>query len=53
VKIVGNDFRMNIQDALEVLHGFAEKIVAFEIFEVADVLAEEGFIAADDADRVF
>ncbi len=53
VKIVGDDLGVNFQDALHVLDGFLKKIVAFEIFKIADVLAEERFGATNNADRVF
>jgi len=53
MKIVGNNFGMNLQDALKVLDRFAEETVAFKIFQVADVLAEKGLAATDDADGVF
>ena len=53
VKIVRDDLGLNFQDALHVLDGFFVEIVAFEIFKIADVLAEERFGATNNADRVF
>ncbi len=44
---------MHLKNALEVLNSLAEEAVAFQIFQIADVLAEECFAAAKDANGVF
>ncbi len=53
MEVVGDDAGMHLQNALEVLHSFTEEAVAFQIFQVADVLAEKCFAAAKDADGIF
>ena len=53
MKIVSDDSGLDFQDVLEMGDGFLKEIVAFQIFEIADVLAEEGFVVADDANGVF
>src|SRR5271166_5861970 len=53
MKIVSDCFWVNFQDALEVGNGFFEEAIAFQIFQIANVLAEEGFGATHYADSVF
>ncbi len=52
MEIVGNHLGLNFQDALQVLDGFLEEVMALKIFQIADVLAEKSFAAARDADSV-
>ena len=52
MKIVGDDRGVHLKDMLETRDSFLKEIVAFEIFEVADVLTEKGLVVADDADGV-
>ncbi len=53
MEIVGDDRRLHFENALKMDYRFIEEIVALEIFQIADVLAEECFPAADDADGIF
>jgi len=53
VEIVGDDGGLDFENALEMGNGFVKEIVAFEVFQIADVLAEKSFPTADDADGVF
>ena len=53
MQIVSNHLGLHFQDSLEVLDGFFEKAIAFQIFQVADVLAQERFAATHHAHGVF
>ena len=49
---MGDDLRLNFQDALKMGDSLFEKIVAFQVFEIADVLAEKSFRTSNDADCI-
>ena len=53
MEIVGDDFGVDFENALKMIDALLKEFVAFEVFEIADVLAEEGFTAAKDTDSVF
>ncbi len=52
VEIVGDGGGVDFEDLLEVVDGLLEEVVGGEVFEVADVLAQEGVGASGEADGV-
>ena len=53
VHVAGDDLRLHGEDAPHVGHGLLEELVGRQVFEVADVLAQEGLVAPGEADGVF
>src|SRR5581483_3186540 len=53
MQVIGDATGRDFKDALEVRNHFVEEPVSFQVFEVADVLAQEGVTALREADRVF
>src|SRR5438477_10433675 len=52
MKIVCDQFWLDLQDFFEVLDSFFEEFVAFEIFQITNVLTEEGVLTLRQADCV-
>jgi hypothetical protein len=52
MEIVSDDLGVDFENALKMIDALLKEFVAFEVFEIADVLAEEGFTAAKDTDSV-
>src|SRR5450759_3707327 len=52
MKIVGDDLRLDFEDQLQMLDRFVEKTITFDVFQISDVLAQEGLISFGEADGV-
>ena len=52
MQIVGDDFRRDLQQLHHALRGFLQSAAGRRVVEVADMLGEEGFVAARQADGV-
>ena len=51
VKIVRDDFRFDLEDPRKMRDGIAEEIETVDVFEIADMLAQEREVVARHADR--
>ncbi len=51
MKIVGNDFRLDLENSRQMFDRFTEKSETLHILEIPDVLAQEGEVASSQADR--
>src|SRR5450755_3180764 len=52
VKVVGDNFRPDFENALQVLNRFVEETITLDILQIADVLAQEGVLSFGETDRV-
>ena len=52
VQIIGDDLRLDFKNAFEVLDGLVEEGITFDIFQIANVLAQERMLALGEADGV-
>src|SRR5690242_8914943 len=52
MQIVGDNFRFDLQNLLQVCNRFFEEVVALQVFQITDVLAEEGVLTFGEADCV-
>ncbi len=53
MQIVRNDLRLKIEKIFVMLDAFRKRTQRFEIFEIADVMADEGVIVARQAKCIF
>src|SRR6202453_2340078 len=53
MKIVRDDFGLDFENPRKMCDGFAEEIKTLDVFEVADVLAQERHVSTRETNRIF